>query len=332
MINNSGNQFNSVDFNRGISERLRVETAGSFISARGGAPCSHEAALASCARAAHRREEVNLNHHRCESGGSTSWGGVGASGGEIRLRRWGEGRERPSMAASARPGDRATSFAVACSLLSRLVRQNGPAAAELGLGIKGETEPQRAPATISLLPGAEGEEALRRKETMELFPQCTGFGEKDADGEQEKKEKPQQLTIFYGGKVLVFNDFPADKAKDLMQLASKGSPVVENVVLPQPSAPTAATDSAKVHKAMPAPVISLPGVQADAQKPTRPNASDMPIARKASLHRFLEKRKDRLNTKTPYQASPADTAPVKKEHESQPWLGLGPNAVKSNLS
>ena len=42
------------------------------------------------------------------------------------------------MAASARPGERATSFAVACSLLSRFVRQNGAAAAELGLGIKGE--------------------------------------------------------------------------------------------------------------------------------------------------------------------------------------------------
>ncbi|XP_066400356.1 protein TIFY 10b-like [Miscanthus floridulus] len=233
------------------------------------------------------------------------------------------------MAASARPGERATSFAVACSLLSRFVRQNGAAAAELGLGIKGEVEQQRTPATINLLPGAEGEEAERRKETMELFPQSAGFGVKDAAAprEQENKEKPKQLTIFYGGKVLVFDDFPADKAKNLMQLASKGSPVVQNVVLPQPAAPAAVTD-----KAVLAPVISLSAAQADAKKPARTNASDMPIMRKASLHRFLEKRKDRLNAKTPYQISPSDAAPVKKEPESQAWLGLGPNAVKPNLS
>jgi jasmonate ZIM domain-containing protein len=30
-----------------------------------------------------------------------------------------------------------------------------------------------------LLPGAKGEEAERRKETMELFPQSAGFGVKD---------------------------------------------------------------------------------------------------------------------------------------------------------
>lgn len=90
----------------------------------------------------------------------------------------------------------------------------------------------------------------------------------------EKKDKSQQLTIFYGGKVLVFNDFPADKAKDLMQLASKSSPVVQNVGVPQPSAPATVTDNTKVHKAMPAPVSSLPVAQAsDAKKPARANAS-----------------------------------------------------------
>lgn len=30
------------------------------------------------------------------------------------------------------------------------------------------------------------------------------------------------LTIFYGGKMLVFDDFPEDKAEELMQLAGSG--------------------------------------------------------------------------------------------------------------
>ncbi|KAM3384309.1 hypothetical protein ACQJBY_008768 [Aegilops geniculata] len=226
------------------------------------------------------------------------------------------------MAASARQGERATSFAMACSLLSRYVRQNGAAAAELGLGInKGEAEAQRAADTKSPLPGAEGEEAGRKKETMELFPQSAGLQDAAAPDATREEDK-SQLTIFYGGKVLVFNDFPADKAKGLMQLAGKGSPVVQNV-----SATTTAADTAKVQTAVLAPASSLPTGPVDAPKSARPNASDLPIARKASLHRFLEKRKDRLHAKAPYQASPSGATPVKKEFENQPWLGLGPNAA-----
>jgi len=39
-----------------------------------------------------------------------------------------------------------------------------------------------------------------------------------------KKEEPRcaQMTIFYDGKVIVFDDVPADKAKDIMVFSSKG--------------------------------------------------------------------------------------------------------------
>jgi len=40
--------------------------------------------------------------------------------------------------APAKPMERATSFAMACSLLSRYVREKGAAAGEVGLGIRGE--------------------------------------------------------------------------------------------------------------------------------------------------------------------------------------------------
>lgn len=44
--------------------------------------------------------------------------------------------------------------------------------------------------------------------------------------------------------------------------------------------------------------------------------SDLPIARKASLTRFLEKRKDRITARAPYASS--ETKPA----ESKSWLGL----------
>lgn len=83
-----------------------------------------------------------------------------------------------------------------------------------------------------------------------------------------REEDKSQLTIFYGGKVLVFNDFPADKAKGLMQLAGKGSPVVQN-----DSATTTVMDTAKVQTAALAPASSLPSDPVDAHKSARPNAS-----------------------------------------------------------
>lgn len=43
--------------------------------------------------------------------------------------------------------------------------------------------------------------------------------DKSATAEPERA----QMTIFYAGKVIVFNEFPADKAKEVMLLASQGS-------------------------------------------------------------------------------------------------------------
>ena len=44
-------------------------------------------------------------------------------------------------------------------------------------------------------------------------------------GNRPVRPEPQTapLTIFYGGQVIVFNDFSAEKAKEVMDLASKGT-------------------------------------------------------------------------------------------------------------
>lgn len=126
------------------------------------------------------------------------------------------------------------------------------------LGISFDSSP---PTTLSLLPGL------------------------DLSEDRSPVESPDEnapLTIFYGGKVFVFDNFSACKADDLIQLAVKSG----------------GTEDRKTAV-----------------------VSNLPMARKASLHRFLEKRKDRINARAPYRVkdSPVESA---KLEEGRPWLCL----------
>ncbi|XP_062216599.1 protein TIFY 11c-like isoform X2 [Phragmites australis] len=192
------------------------------------------------------------------------------------------------MAAEQQPAKAGSSrFAVTCSLLRQFMKEQGGNGARC-----------LAPAVaMSLMPGtdvvgggAEAEaEAVapeERKTVLKLFPQqaCTL---KVSEERREPERAP--LTIFYGGRMVVFDDFPADKAEELMQLAGSG-----NV----------------------APAASAAGQNALGQ----PCLPDMPIARKASLQRFLEKRKNRLAAVDPYPAANWSTKHVKGD--AAPWLGV----------
>lgn len=224
-----------------------------------------------------------------------------------------------------------SSFSVTCSLLSQFIKEKG-SLAELGLGLPpraldcpplGKVETNRPTTTMNLISGVDMKEETR---SMELFPSNTGFVPAEDDTKAAEKS---QLTIFYGGKVMVFDNFPAEKARDLMQLASRGQNFASgttSVVAPAPAVPVAGTPSC--------PATSKPPVNLPAR--AQPNFSDLPIARKASLHRFLEKRKDRISAKTPYQLSSSngskDSVVVKVEEISQPWLGLGPQLSTMRLN
>ncbi|KAF3326525.1 protein TIFY 10B-like protein [Carex littledalei] len=243
---------------------------------------------------------------------------------------------------AAKSGEK-TNFTVACGLLSQLVKEKG-SIVNLNLG---NNEVYRRPTTtMSLLPGAyvpsgeietesESFEASGNKinfvplsnkienPEMELFPHTVGLegGKSTITGAREQEKS--QLTIFYGGKVLVFDNFPAEKVQDLMNYAIKGNPTSCNsTYIPASSSPTP-TPSIEQSKVSPTTANPIVGSQIQAQRSSQPILSDLPIMRKASLQRFLEKRKDRIIAKAPYQVSNSPmTAAIKKE-DTESWLGLG---------
>ena len=173
---------------------------------------------------------------------------------------------------AARGASEKSTFSQTCNLLSQYMKEKG------ALGdLKPEIfrRPVGPPTTMNLFPAAD-------KPVQEAPVKSAAEG--------------GQMTIFYGGQVVVFNDFPAEKAKEIMMLAGKGK------------------------SSGPSNIIQKPTEVANLQRPPRPTISGLPIARTASLTRFLEKRKDRIVARAPY-ASPSAKAPVKPA-ENKSWLGL----------
>ncbi|XP_020701950.1 protein TIFY 10a-like [Dendrobium catenatum] len=236
-----------------------------------------------------------------------------------------------------------SSFALTCSLLSQYIKEKGNFA-DLGFSMPsraldssslGKPETYRPPTTMSLLPGVDvsGDDREGKEDSsppnatgsVEFFLQHGGFSPTSPAAEAKEPEKAQ-LTMFYGGKVVVFDNFPAEKAKELMQIASKGQNFTSGTATAvYPSVPVADVQNFS------APAIPPVKFYAGAQ----PNFSDLPIARKVSIHRFLQKRNDRISAKAPYQLNSRNDSKdfVNVEEEiSQPWLGLGPRISKADLS
>ncbi|KAF8393653.1 hypothetical protein HHK36_021899 [Tetracentron sinense] len=226
-----------------------------------------------------------------------------------------------------------SNFANTCSLLGQFLKEKGTLG-DLSLGmtssLEGKGKPellhQTAPTMnyfsnmetsggFSGVPRRNGS-ASRNLQFMDLFPQHAGFGPsvsvagvpKTSDfsvniPSARMESETAQMTIFYAGQVIVLDDFPADKAREIMLLASKGSSLI-------PGCLTSTSGNDRIN----------PG---SLQRLPQPILSDLPIARRASLHRFLEKRKDRVSASAPYQISKSGATPS-KQADSKTWLGLAP--------
>lgn len=99
------------------------------------------------------------------------------------------------------------------------------------------------------------------------------YSPKMFDGTEGPKTAP--MTIFYAGQVFVFNDFPADRAKEVMLLASKGSK--SQMVTHQPTlAPKIQNQNSQIksiQRVPQVPVASSNPIQDCLHRPVEPIAS-----------------------------------------------------------
>ncbi|XP_050219950.1 protein TIFY 10A [Mercurialis annua] len=238
------------------------------------------------------------------------------------------------------------SFSQKCSLLSQYLKERG-SFGDLSLGMTchnaGDSFISNGNGTtMNLFPMSEKHGDNKSVHTnfrsMDLFPQESGFTEdfpkrvnssvnKAGSGSPDGQTAP--LTIFYNGQVIVFNDFPAEKAKEIMALATKGSSCNGSPALPVrnhspafvPNVAKTPVESVPCISNIVVPTFGNNLIQERVQPLPQPIATDLPIARRASLHRFLEKRKDRIVARSPYLTS-GISSPSKPASESKSWLGL----------
>lgn len=214
-----------------------------------------------------------------------------------------------------------SNFAQTCNLLSHYLKEKG-SFGDLSLGIKGKLE---AKGTFEMFPKAAktellpdtavlGENVGQNIKPMDFFPQHAGFRSSGSVEDfinisksgfsKPAATEPEtaQMTIFYGGQVQVFDNLPADKAKEVMLLASKASSHTSNSYTSTPV--QSKINSGSSFSSGPTIVQTTGNKNIQGPKPQpQPGVSDLPIARKNSLHRFLEKRKDRFTERVPYQVN-----------------------------
>ncbi|XP_061361667.1 protein TIFY 3-like [Gastrolobium bilobum] len=120
-----------------------------------------------------------------------------------------------------------------------------------------------------------------------------------------------RFSIFYNGRISVYNGIPEEKVHEIMLIAAEaaksakvksGNPFTSLI-------PTSPSSPQGISSNLPSPQsVSFP-----AEKSSICRLQEFPLARRQSLQRFLEKRRNRLGSKAPY-ASPTTKAAENMEN------------------
>ncbi|XP_061342912.1 jasmonate ZIM domain-containing protein 1-like [Gastrolobium bilobum] len=187
-----------------------------------------------------------------------------------------------------------SNFSQTCSLLSQFLKEKRSSGASTH-GIGGKME-HRASRKDLLANQQNSDGALKlNASAMDFLPQlvenpCIKKSNVRSPGQEESP----QLTIFYAGKMLVFDAFLPEKATEVMELATK---LASDNSSTAESPPNVTISTEKLNSSK----VPQTNTTSETPKPGNQVGSDMRYPRRASLLKFLEKRKERVIARGPYQ-------------------------------